>query len=266
MSRLSYIIPSSGKRKTIRLVPPTTFTDVVVFVPKEAEDIRAHVEVFPRADRLLRVHVPPWFTFWTRTVLVERTEPNAIFYSVALVGLKLPWQAYDISFTPGSNCFSAKVPTLIQTFIPWSNEGEHILVKDPQPLTVRLQTPRPRDVGDHVAPEIHFYLNPGCQLEEIAVAPNPIKMSEQLVQTYAPLLLSTFVAVLVLSLAQQVEEAGDSENGYCPSLVLAGTRVNPVTSACGIRILSSVLEILADFAPTTDLQVLANEVTITIDT
>lgn len=99
---MSYIIPSNGKRKTLKVSLKDLrikygYTHVVVVIPKSLPgDVRVYVDVYNPADRTVEAHLPRFITFYTSQVLVPRTIPNAVAYNISLKGMVEMWQAYTI--------------------------------------------------------------------------------------------------------------------------------------------------------------------------
>ena len=73
LSHLSHIIPSNGKRKTLKislkeLRTKHGYTHVVVVIPKSLHDARVIVDVYSPAERTLEAQLPRFITFYTSQV------------------------------------------------------------------------------------------------------------------------------------------------------------------------------------------------------
>ena len=73
LSHLSHIIPSNGKRKTLKISLKELrnkhgYTHVVVVIPKSLHDARVIVDVYSPAERTLEAHLPRFITFYTSQV------------------------------------------------------------------------------------------------------------------------------------------------------------------------------------------------------
>ena len=83
LSDKSYILPSNGKRKTItvdmqKLRTESGYSHVVVFIPKHSDKVRVSVDVYNPSDRVIKVDLPKWMTFFKRALVTGSTAMGAV--------------------------------------------------------------------------------------------------------------------------------------------------------------------------------------------
>ena len=79
--KLSSLAPSRGKRRVAhadlrKLAVRSGYTHLVVFVPKHAEHVRVHVDIYESSSRHVSYTPPRWISFWTAHPIVEKTTPE----------------------------------------------------------------------------------------------------------------------------------------------------------------------------------------------
>jgi len=272
LSHLTRLLPSSSEtvRKTASmdlhsLADDHGYTHLLVLVPKGAQHVRVHIDVFngELQGRHVNVEVPRWISFWKAHPVVARTHPEALFYNLSMKSLNEPWQAYDVKVSRLDGCVDHEYYGIMRFVTPWAEDTTQSLIGPnmTSKLTARLQTPRPNGEKQYVQdPEMHLYLSPKCQYR-IEVQSNLPGMWGQIVRFYAPLLLPFSVAVVLLTLTQQLKTL--ATDGYCPSFVtVIATRVTPISVIMPSKLISMAVStaFLSQYLPKTDYVRLTEEV------
>jgi len=273
LSHLTRLLPTSHEtvRKTVsanlhNLAKEKGYTHLLVYVPKGSQQVHVHVDVFngEQQGRYVEVDLPRWVSFWKSHVVVERTHPEALFYNLSMKELTEPWQAYDIKVTRLNNCQGDKYNGLMEFVTPWANDATHTFIGGinmTHSMAARLQTPKPASEEEYFrAPEMHLFLPPTCQYS-IQIQSNLIRMWGQIVRFYAPLLLPFSLAVVILTVSQQLRVL--ATDGECPSfLTVVTTRVTPMSVVMPSKVLSLLAStaFLSYYLPKTDYVKLADEV------
>ena len=268
LSQLSQIIPSNGRRKTIRInmfemEEKHGYTHIVVFVPKGSKHTKVHVDTYSEQQRFLSYAVPRWISFMTPHVVVAKTAQSAVFYNISLQGLEEPWQSYDIHVTPVGECNDQTHFGLMRFVTPWARDATQSLLfpNTTNTLPARLQTPRPTDHATkfYNNPEMHIYLNPSCRYE-IEIQSSLPRMWGQIIAYYGPMLLPLTTAVILLTFAMQLRDF--HKEGYCPAFMgIVTTKVSPMSVILPSKLLGSIVSsaTLAAIFPITDYARVANQ-------
>ena len=166
-----------------------------------------------------------------------------------------PWQAYTIRARPLGKCTDDAHFGMMRFSTAWDRDATQAIIGTKNmtnSLVARLQTTRPKDGRFYRNPEMQVYLNPSCRYR-IEIQSNLPAMFGQIVRFYAPMILPFSIAVVMVTLSQQLK-AIEAEYAVPSFLGVISKKVTPMSVVMPGRILSSLLSaaVIAPYVPRTD--------------
>lgn len=166
-----------------------------------------------------------------------------------------PWQAYTVRAVPLGKCTDDNHFGMMRFSTAWDRDATQTLIGTKNmtnALTARLQSTRPKDGVYYRNPEMQVYLNPACRYR-IEIQSNLPAMFGQIVRFYAAMVLPFSIAVVMVTLSQQLK-ALEAEYAVPSFLGVISKKVTPMSVVMPGRILSSILSAaaIAPYVPRTD--------------
>ena len=166
-----------------------------------------------------------------------------------------PWQAYTVRAVPIGKCTDDDHFGMMRFSTAWDRDATQTLIGTKNmtnALTARLQSTRPKDGRYFRNPEMQVYLNPSCRYR-IEIQSNLPAMFGQIVRFYAAMILPFSIAVVMVTLSQQLK-ALEAEYEVPSFLGVIAKKVTPMSVVMPGRILSSLLSaaVIAPYVPRTD--------------
>lgn len=277
LSDKSYILPSNGKRKTItvdmqKLRTESGYSHVVVFIPKHSDKVRVSVDVYNPSDRVIKVDLPKWMTFFKRALVTGSTAMGAVYYEMPIKELEQPWQAYTLSVEQVCKeerkmehfglmrLKSSLAEDTTQALIGHNlSNSLDIKVHSPKmPTDAALETPDTKKM-----PTVEFFLNPACN-HKIYIQPSLPSLWGQMVRFYSPMLVPLMVADIIGTMAYQTLFLHQSDKvAYNFIRVLVG-HMSPIAVVLPSKIFNMVFTSVGGAVaglplPTTDYQLLTQQ-------
>jgi len=271
LSHLAQPLPSlqDTRRKMVsanlhHLAKDEGYTHLLVYIPKGCQHVHVHIDVFNGEEqgRFIEVEAPYWMSFWKVYTLVEETHTEALFYNLSMKGLSQPWQAYDVKITSLNNCHDEEHYGIMRFVTPWANDAIHAFIGSvniTHTLIAHLQTPK-QDSQDYFrSPEMQLFLPPTCQYK-VQMQVNFTLMWGQIARFYGQLLLPMSLAVILLTMAQQLRTL--AIDGECPSFLSVLTTVTPISVVISSKMIATLISStpLDRYLPKTDYERLNEEV------
>ncbi|XP_041978231.1 GPI inositol-deacylase [Aricia agestis] len=226
LSRWSGAATEFGKRKlaTVHLhhimARRPDWTHVVVKVSPTNKPIILNVDINDHASRQINVQLPSPFSF-TRNIIIERTEPNSIYYELLLDDFNLVYQAYLLYVEPSGNCQATQYHVSAEMHVPWAenNENYHYFTHLKRtPMKMRLFKSNPNvtvglDTTDKV--KITLLLDPQCTFT-VSISQSWYHSLAQMARNYTPLLVPYIAAIVLLAARSSLLYL--KEHGSCLSI------------------------------------------------
>lgn len=188
------------------------WTHVILRFSPTREPFQFTVDVHNPSDRQVKVVMPKWYSF-TQVQVIDDTLLGASHYQLNVTGLDETHQALKVMMTP-KNC--AKQGTVAKVGIPWS-EGfqRYHLFPDEESLVVWTPKSRPLNYNTTANPVvIDLLLDPSCRYS-VAVRQSLGQMLARIVQQFTHWLPAHLVAILCLSIKQQISLTPAGEKFKC---------------------------------------------------
>jgi len=217
LSGLGEQAPSAlGRRRTASLdlqqLREQGYTHLVVVVRPADDKVTVHCDVSRHSDRQLTAEAPTFTSFrayFQRQPVLKNTAAGALHYNLSLTGLTDPWQAVLVHLTPLGSCGLSSRAAL-SFHVPWAQESRTVLLSDREGMiTAKLQHPRPVGLDQEVVPYVTAHLDPACTYS-ISLQTSFRELWGQLARWFWPLLLPATLAVLLVTLAEQLRAADSS--------------------------------------------------------
>ncbi|XP_021936660.1 GPI inositol-deacylase isoform X2 [Zootermopsis nevadensis] len=199
-----YLSLSALKRKS--------FTHVIIRVKPTREMVQFNVDIHS-SSRHIAVSLPKWVSFMSKSVVLDLTYDHAVYYELTLPGFEQTWQAYLLHVNP-QECQKTPHHSVATMRVPWSREDVHVHITESvhKPLRLKLQTLKPASYNSSDSVKVTLVLDPKCKYS-VRIQSGMLDSLGQLARFYSPMLLSHLVAILLLTLREQLRTM--METGQC---------------------------------------------------
>ncbi|KAF5293758.1 hypothetical protein FQA39_LY03243 [Lamprigera yunnana] len=217
LSHLSEIAPSAHKKRRILHIDThelkrnySDITHIVIRVLPTSNNVVLHIDRYLDTSRTFQVNLPSLLSLKCEAI-INKTQEKIVHYKLMLPQLQHIMQSLKLYVEP-IKCTVPDQHAAISLIVPWGNQNIHkYVVKDDQtPLHVRLHLSRPLDLNDSAF--ILLTLDQSCRYS-VSIKNDILGVLSQLVRSYSPLLLSNMVAIVILSLRNQLDSV--EKTGTC---------------------------------------------------
>ncbi|PNF36371.1 GPI inositol-deacylase, partial [Cryptotermes secundus] len=241
-----------------------SFTHVILRVKPTKDMVQFNVDVHSSSNRHIAVSLSKWISFLSKSEVLDSTFDHAVYYELPLPGFEQTWQAYLLYIEPKS-CQKAPNHALATMVVPWSKEDVHAHITETlhKPLRLRLQSPKPLSYKSGDPVKVTLILDPQCKYS-VRIQSGVLDSFGQLARFYSPMLLPYLVAILLLTLREQLRTL--VETGQCVMFHTAlGAGAKPYYGLPAVRIgiqvvgWSMLMKIMHPLLPLPDLIMLKEQ-------